>query len=1018
MKYSIYFALIVCCVPMSKTNAQDRPLPPREAAVRMTLPDGFKATLFAGEPDVVQPIAMCFDSRGRLWVAECMSYPNWHTNTKEGKDRILIFEDTDNDGVFDKRTVFADKLANVTALQVGFGGVFVGATPYLLFIPDKNGDDIPDGPPEILLDGFDIKAGHTVMNSLTWGPDGWLYGNHGIQATVKLGKPGTPADKRAVLNCGVWRYHPVRKEVEAFAHGTTNPWGLDFDETGQMFITNCVIGHLWHVVPGAHFERMYGQDLNPNVYGLMQTCADHIHWGGGAWTTSRALKDGPKDEHSVAGGGHAHVGCMVYLGDNFPDRYRNTVFMCNLHGNRINNDILERKGSTYVARHGKDFMFANDPWFRGIALCYGPDGGVYVSDWTDTGECHNYKVADKTNGRIYKITYGRATNPAEWLGKNWDLAKMTDVQLVNLMYHKNEWYGRTARRILQERSVDGKLEDSTRERIGDYTHQKGRGQRLPALWALHVTGGIEKSFTKGIYARINDFEEPLKVWGIRLAFEKPESIERDLWDALTDLAATEISPMVRLELIAALQRYPLNFREDQRLIFREDQRRWSHALKLLKYEEDNNDAYLPLMLWYGLEPMLNESNKITRNGTLAAFDTKIPLIREYLARRLMQGNDNENKINSVLQELFNPRSDTPTRHRDILRGVKEGLKGRRQVPMPDAWKEAYPELIESPLPEVRDLAIALAVQFGDKRAFTTLEKIVADRKEASAKRQAALGTLLFQQKSDLVPVLQGLLNDGAMRSAALKGLARFDDAKTPELIVKGYADYSDEEKIDAVTTLTSRPAFAQALLVAMEKKLVSTRDVSAFNARQIQALGNKEITDRLAKVWGTIRPASEDKAVLLTKYKTALTAANLKKANLSNGRQLYQKNCAACHRLFGEGNDIGPDLTGSQRSNLDYILENIIDPSAIVAKDYQVTVFETKDGRVILGIIRQETDKAITVQTQNERIVLPREDIASRKQAPLSMMPEGQLNAMSMTEARDLIGYLASPMQAPLPAGK
>ena len=437
----------------------------------MTLPDGFKATLFAGEPDVVQPIAMCFDARGRLWVAECMSYPTWLKDPKEGKDRILIFEDTDGDGTFDKRTVFADKLANVSALQVGFGGVFVGATPYLLFIPDKNGDDIPDGPPEIVLDGFDIKTGHNAMSSLTWGPDGWLYGTHGIQAVLHLGKPGTPADKRAVMDCGVWRYHPVRKEVEAFAHGTTNPWGLDFDEYGQMFITNCVIGHLWHVVPGAHFERMYGQDLNSNVYGLMKMCADHLHWGGGKWTTSRGNKDGPAPEHSEAGGGHAHVGCMVYLGDNFPDRYRGGVFMCNLHGNRINNDILERKGSSYVARHGKDFLFANDPWFRGIALCYGPDGGVYVSDWCDTGECHNYKVVDRTNGRIYKITYGKAKNPAETvvhrgiqrdlarkLGKNWDLSKLPDSELVKMQEHKNEWFVRTARRILQERAAEGKLD--------------------------------------------------------------------------------------------------------------------------------------------------------------------------------------------------------------------------------------------------------------------------------------------------------------------------------------------------------------------------------------------------------------------------------------------------------------------------------------------------------------------------------------------------------------------------------
>jgi putative membrane-bound dehydrogenase-like protein len=1018
MKKSIYFAIIFCLSDLAHASAQDRPLPPREAAVRMTLPDGFKATLFAGEPDVVQPIAMCFDSRGRLWVAECMSYPNWHTNPKEGKDRILIFEDTDNDGVFDKRTVFADKLANVTALQVGFGGVFVGATPHLLFIPDKNGDDIPDGPPEILLDGFDIKAGHTVMNSLTWGPDGWLYGNHGIQATVKLGKPGTPADKRAVLNCGVWRYHPVRKEVEAFAHGTTNPWGLDFDETGQMFITNCVIGHLWHVVPGAHFERMYGQDLNPSVYGLMQTCADHIHWGGGAWTTSRALKDGPKDEHSVAGGGHAHVGCMVYLGDNFPDRYRNTVFMCNLHGNRINNDILERKGSTYVARHGKDFMFANDPWFRGIALCYGPDGGVYVSDWTDTGECHNYKVADKTNGRIFKITYGKAKNPAETKiagsrkprGKNWDLSNFTDGELLSLLENKNQWYARTARRILQERAATGRLAKNTRAILeSNVLSLANEPHSLSALWALHVTGGIDPKITDQLLSK--NAGDYLRAWAIRLAFERPSNREHIERFQSGELWRLESSAIARLELASAAQRVG----PDERVII---------ASGLSYHGDDAQDPYLPLMYWYALEPLVSKKQAFGKEESKAFADgfvyylryfTSIPVIRENVARCLAQQNDIERL--GILIGKSDVQGD-PTYYRDLLRGIHAGLQGRRQVAIPKEWVTCYPQLIASPLPEVRDLAISLAVQFGDKRAFTTLEKIVADKKETNAKRQAALDTLLFQQKSDLVPVLQGLLSDGVMRSAALKGLARFDDAKTPELILKGYADYSDEEKIDAVTTLTSRPAFAQALLVAMEKKLVPGRDVSAFNARQIQALGNKEITDRLAKVWGTIRPASEDKAVLLTKYKTALTAANLKKANLSNGRQLYQKNCAACHRLFGAGNDIGPDLTGSQRSNLDYILENIIDPSAIVAKDYQVTVFETKDGRVILGIIKQETDKAVTVQTQNERIVLPLGDIASRKQSPLSMMPEGQLNAMTMTEARDLVGYLGSPMQVPLPTGK
>src|SRR4029077_20105007 len=179
---------------------------------------------------------------------------------------------------------------------------------------------------------------------------GWLYGCNGILSNSKVGRPGTPADQRVALNRGVWRYHPTKKIVEVVANGTTNPWGLDFDDYGQMFITNCVIHHLWHVIPGAHYQRMFGQDFNPHLYSLMASCADHIHWGGGSWQSSR----GGQGSHGEAGGGHAPTGAMVYLGDNWPDRYRNGVFMCNIHGNRVNHDTVEPRGSGYVARHAKD----------------------------------------------------------------------------------------------------------------------------------------------------------------------------------------------------------------------------------------------------------------------------------------------------------------------------------------------------------------------------------------------------------------------------------------------------------------------------------------------------------------------------------------------------------------------------------------------------------------------------------------------------------------------------------------
>ena len=255
----------------------------------------------------------------------------------------------------------------------------------------------------------------------------------------------------------------------------------------------------------------------------------------------------------------------------------------------------------------------------------------------------------------------------------------------------------------------------------------------------------------------------------------------------------------------------------------------------------------------------------------------------------------------------------------------------------------------------------------------------------------------------------------SLRGSVIRGLAAYSDHGTPQLILKHYPSLSHAEKTDAIQTLASRPAYAKALLDAVEQGTVARRDISAFTVRQIQALKDKSLNARLEKVWGTIRSASQEKAGLMAKYKALLTPDYLKSADRSNGRLLYSRTCASCHILFGEGGKIGPELTGSQRANLDYVLENILDPSAVVPADYQVTILQTKDGRVITGIIKMETDKVVTVQTQNELLQLPRNEIDERQKSPLSMMPEGLLATLKDEEVRDLVAYLASAEQVALP---
>jgi hypothetical protein len=334
---------------------------------------------------------------------------------------------------------------------------------------------------------------------------------------------------------------------------------------------------------------MFGEDNTSNLYGLMESCADHLHWAGGAWQQSRS-----GENHSEAGGGHAHVGAMVYLGDNWPDAYRGNLFTMNLHGHRMNRDLLEAKGSGVVAKHGKDLLLANDPWFRGLDCQYGPDGGVFVTDWTDTGECHDYDKVEQDNGRIYKITYGDV-KPVKV-----DLAKKSDVELVALAKHRNEWFVRHSRRILQERP---KLSPEAMDAIRALRNDADPVVRLRALWLPAPAD----------FNALKDPSEHVRAWAVTQRIVSGLGLE-----PLVELAASDPSPVVRLALASGLQQL-------------EPEVRIPIAERLVAHEEDANDAFLPLMVWYAVEPIASLDR--ARAVSLLA-KSKIPLVRQYLTRRM------------------------------------------------------------------------------------------------------------------------------------------------------------------------------------------------------------------------------------------------------------------------------------------------------------------------------------------------------------------------------------------------
>lgn len=571
-----------------------------EAAAAMELPDGFSVTLAAAEPDITRPIAFAMDDRGRLWVAEGHTYP-LRAPEGAGEDRILIFEDTTGDGKFDNRTVFMEGLNLVSGLEVGFDGVWVGAAPYFMYIPIDETGSQPAGDPEILLDGWGYQDTHETLNSFQWGPDGWLYGVHGVFTHSNVGKPGAGKEDRQRINAGIWRYHPQRHDFEVYAHGTSNPWGIDFNDMGHAFTTVCVIPHLFHVIQGARYHRQAGEHFNPYTYNDIKTIADHVHWVGERGPHAGNFRSADQ------GGGHAHAGAMFYLGNEHWELDRNAIFMNNIHGYRVNSDHLVRSGSGYTAVHGDDFLLTNDSWSQWLNFRIGPDGSVYAIDWYDKNQCHspNPDVHDKTLGRIFKISHVKD----EWVQP--DLTEKSSLELVELQLHQNDWYVRHSRRILQERGPDTQVHEALMEILTDHTDIT---RKLRALWALHVTAGLT---TEDLLRLMEHENEYMRGWAIKLLMEK-ESPSDPVLHRFAEMAETDESALVRLHIASALQKI-------------EPVSRWAILKGLYSRNEDADDHNLPLMIWYAAEPAIETD----LNTALRLADkTRLPNLLTYTIQRI------------------------------------------------------------------------------------------------------------------------------------------------------------------------------------------------------------------------------------------------------------------------------------------------------------------------------------------------------------------------------------------------
>ncbi|MCA9019393.1 MAG: dehydrogenase, partial [Planctomycetaceae bacterium] len=502
--------------------------PPEEAVRRMTVAEGFKVELAAAEPLVRQPVAIDFDDRGRLWVLQYLQYPNpaglkrvkvdrFSRTTYDripappptgpkGADRLTILEDTNGDGRYDKASDFISDLNIASGFACGYGGVFVLQMPYLLFYPDQNQDDIPDGDPEVLLKGFGMEDTSSVANSLIWGPDGWLYGTQGTNITANI--------RGIEFEQGIWRYHPVSRKFELFMEGGGNMWGLDFDQYGNLLAGTNYGGYLmFHVRQGAYYEKSFakhGELHNPFALGYFQ----HV-------------------PHKNFQGGHVTVGGFLYQSDQFPAQYRNKYIAVDTLGHAVRWHHTLPDQSTFRSENGGVLLQANDTWFAPSDAVQGPDGAVYIADWHDQRTAHPDPDAnwDRRNGRVYRIR-SQSAQPYQHV----DPQSLTSDQLVNLLSSSNEWQVRRARRILSERR-DAQVIETLRTLSQNSNDQK---LALQALWTLNAMGAFDQTQEGSLLAH----QDPhIREWTIRLIGDQGQVTPENGQKLLT-IAHTETSPTV------------------------------------------------------------------------------------------------------------------------------------------------------------------------------------------------------------------------------------------------------------------------------------------------------------------------------------------------------------------------------------------------------------------------------------------------------------------------------------------
>ena len=960
-------------------HAQDKPpgpaLSPAEAIAKMQVPEGFTVELIAAEPDIVNPVAMTIDERGRYWITESLEYPR--RSPGPGQDRVRVLEDTDGDGQADRVDVFMEGLNIPSGIAVGHGGVWVANAPDLLFVQDTDGDGKADHQ-EVVVTGFGRDDTHELPNSLTWGPDGWLYGLNGVfnPSHIHYG-PANPNFREGQagwkFTCAMFRIHPKTREFQVFCEGTSNPWGIAFNDAGEAFVSACVIDHLWHLTETGYYHRQGGP--YPPFTWKIESIVSH--------------------KHQKA----AYCGIHWYDSDAYPEVWRKKLYMGNIHGSCINSDRLERRESTWQASPEPDFLSANDAWFMPIVQKTGPDGCLCILDWYDRYHCYqdanrDPSGIDRLRGRLYRIRYRDVPRVAPF-----DLGQESDASLLQMLGDGNGYRRETAQRLLTERLLgagDSGLSLMLEEAVLSASEPE---IRLRALGILSAGGEISESTQLKL---MDDAEAVIRAWAVRVAGD-----QRHLSAAVAERvveSSRDGSPVVRLQTaITAIKQPGI---DDIPVLVR-------------VLSAAGSDPLVPRIVWQNLHPLLE-----SRTGDFVdavrlqsqadkGYSTAVLDLLPRVADRLLSADKPDTNAVALLLDLLisDPANDDAAdrclqlltariRSGEITGVALTQLRERLQVGLLTA-------AAVTPSRAGTVSALELAASLGIESAVAQAVHLFGSSQEDTV-RIRLLQALITTGYAGALNAGESLLvpqTSVAAKRGALQAIARIASPEAGQAILETMKTLPAELQPLAVEILTDRLESSIALMTMIREGDSPASIINSNQARKMLQLRNDELTGLVQKHWGSVRterdPARQE---LISRMRNELRTTQ---GDAHAGREVFRRVCAQCHRMYGDGAEVGPDITRNGRASFEQLLSNVFDPSLVIGSAYQALTVVTTSGRVITGLPIEDSAQRVVLKVQGDRQeVIARDEIEEQVTSALSLMPEGLEKQLQPQELRDLFAWL------------